>query len=46
MCALSVEAFHGEAEDGGKDEQDECEEGVGSAHDAEPNEIEGETNGC
>lgn len=46
MCALAVEAFQGKAEDGGEDEKDECEEGGGSPHDAEPNEVEGETDGC
>ena len=46
MCALTLETFHGEAEDGGEQKKDECEEGGGSAHDAEPNKVEGETDSC
>ncbi len=38
-----MEAFHGEAEDGGEDEQDEGEEGDGSDHDAEADEVEGKS---
>lgn len=44
--ALTMEASHGEAEDGGEDEEDKGEQGNGSDHDAEADEVEGETNGC